>query len=37
MRNMITKHMISRKHGAHGKTRKAMRRSIKVKFKQEVW
>ena len=29
--------MFSRKHGPHGKSKKAMRRLEKMKFKMEVW
>lgn len=36
MRNMITKHMIARKQGPHGKTKKAMRRSEKVKLSKNL-
>ena len=37
MRNKFMVHMIARKHGPHGKTKKAMRRADKVKIHKGVW
>ena len=35
-RNPYIQHLVSKKQGAHGKSKKAQRRDDKIKLKQEV-